>query len=56
MLGQIYQCHGEPGLALECYREALVLAEEADEPQLLYPCFDGLATLHLETGDAEVAE
>jgi adenylate cyclase len=56
VLGQIHQCHGEPELALRYYREALGLGEEMREPQLLFPCYDGLATLHLETGDEAEAE
>jgi adenylate cyclase len=56
VLGQIYQCHGEPTRAIAHYREALVLAEEADEPQLLFPCYDGLATVHLDLGDEVQAE
>ncbi|MBI4574333.1 MAG: tetratricopeptide repeat protein [candidate division NC10 bacterium] len=57
VLGQIYQCHGgNPELALQCYTEALGLAEEAGEPQLLFPCYDGLATLYLEVGDEAQAE
>ena len=36
--------------------EALALAEEADEPQLLFPCYDGLATVHLDLGDEAQAE
>lgn len=56
VLGQIYQCHGEPTRAIAHYREALVLAEEADEPQLLFPCYDGLATVHLDLGDEAQAE
>jgi adenylate cyclase len=57
VLGQIHQCHGgDPTHALECYREALALAEAADEPQLLFPCYDGLATLYLEMGDEARAE
>ena len=56
VLGQIYQCHGEPEPALQCYQEALSLAEEIQEPQLLFPCYDGLATLHLELGDEVLAE
>ena len=56
VLGQIYQCHGEPEPALQCYQEALSLAEEIQEPQLLFPCYDGLATLHLELGDETLAE
>lgn len=56
VLGQIYQCHGEPGQALSHYQEALAIAEEAGEPQLLFPCYDGLATLYLEMGDETQAE
>ena len=57
VLGQIYQCHGgNPARALQCYTEALGLAEEVGEPQLLFPCYDGLATLYLEMGDATQAE
>jgi adenylate cyclase len=56
VLGQIYQCHGDPTRAVAHYREALALAEEADEPQLLFPCYDGLATVHLDLGDERQAE
>jgi tetratricopeptide (TPR) repeat protein len=56
VLGQIHQCHGAPGQALEHYREALALAEEIREPQLLFPCYDGLATLHLDSGEPAEAE
>ncbi len=56
VLGQIYQCHGQPDLALRHYREALALAEEVGEPQLLFPCYDGLATLHLDLEDMSAAE
>ena len=56
VLGQIYQCHGDPTRAIAHYREALALAEEAGEPQLLFPCYDGLATVHLDLGDEAVAE
>jgi adenylate cyclase len=51
VLGQIYQCHGQPDLALSHYQEALGLAEQIGEPQLLFPCYDGLGTLYLEMGD-----
>jgi GNAT superfamily N-acetyltransferase len=37
-------------------REALRLAEEIQEPQLLFPCYDGLASLHLDLGDEAQAE
>jgi len=56
VLGQIYQCHGDPSRALECYREALGLVEATREPQLMFPCYDGLATLHLDLGDQAEAE
>ena len=56
VLGQIYQCHGEPQRALSHYREALDLAEQAGEAQLLFPCYDGLATIYLEMGDEVQAE
>jgi adenylate cyclase len=56
VLGQIYQCHGQPDLALRYYREALSVAEEVGEPQLLFPCYDGLATLHLDLDDLAGAE
>ena len=56
VLGQIQQCHGDHGRAFACYREALALAERIGEPQLLFPCYDGLATLHLDAGDAASAE
>lgn len=56
VLGQIYQCHGDPDAALRYYEEARQLAEEIDEPQLLFPCYDGLATLYLDSGEPEKAE
>ena len=56
VLGQIQQCHGDPELALGHYREALALVEQIGEPQLLFPCYDGLATLYLDRGDETRAE
>jgi class 3 adenylate cyclase/tetratricopeptide (TPR) repeat protein len=56
VLGQIYQCNGEVEPALRYYQEALELAEEMREPQLLFPCYDGLATLYLDLGDEVRAE
>jgi adenylate cyclase len=56
VLGQIYQCHGDAPRALDCYREALGLVEATREPQLMFPCYDGLATLHLDLGDQAEAE
>ncbi len=32
------------------------LVEGTGEPQLLFPCYDGLATLHLDLGDQAEAE
>jgi adenylate cyclase len=56
VLGQIHQCHGERARAFAMYEEALDLAERADEPQLLFPCYDGLATLYLDDGNHAQAE
>ncbi|HEX6019900.1 MAG TPA: hypothetical protein VFZ28_17535, partial [Burkholderiaceae bacterium] len=51
VLAQIEQCHGDRARALAYYREALALAEASGEAQLLFPCYDGLATLCLDDGD-----
>ncbi|MDM0116556.1 adenylate/guanylate cyclase domain-containing protein [Variovorax sp. J22R133] len=56
VLGQIYQCHGDAARAFTSYTEALQLAEQIDEPQLLFPCYDGLATLYLDAGRPAQAE
>jgi adenylate cyclase len=56
VLGQIHQCHGEHRQARAMYEEALGLAEQIGEPQLLFPCYDGLATLALDAGDQTAAE
>ena len=56
VLGQIHQCHGNADKALRYYEEALVLAEEMGEPQLIFPCFEGMATLFLDQGDDARAE
>jgi adenylate cyclase len=56
VLGQIHQCRGERAPAFASYEEALALAERAGEPQLLFPCYDGLATLHLDEGNEALAE
>ena len=56
VLAQIYQCHDAPDLALRYYHEALEVARETGEPQLLFPCYDGLATLGLDRDDMEEAE
>ncbi|RUM95919.1 adenylate/guanylate cyclase domain-containing protein [Pseudaminobacter arsenicus] len=56
VLGQIHQCHGRPELALPCYTEALELARETGEPQLLFSCYDGLATLNLDLDNMTEAD
>jgi tetratricopeptide (TPR) repeat protein len=56
VLGQIHQCHGQPELAARCYNEAIEVARETGEPQQLFPCYDGLATLNLDRGDMPEAE
>jgi predicted ATPase/class 3 adenylate cyclase len=56
VLGQIHQCHAQPELAARCYNEALDVARETGEPQMLFPCYDGLATLSLDIGDMAEAE
>jgi tetratricopeptide (TPR) repeat protein len=56
VLGQIHQCHGQPELAARYYRDALELARETGEPQMLFPCYDGLATLKLDLDDLQEAE
>lgn len=56
VLGQIHQCHGEAAQAFASYEEALGLAEQVGEPQLLFPCYDGLATLYLDAGNQALAE
>jgi adenylate cyclase len=56
VLGQIYQCHGDHAAALAAYEEALELAKRAGDPQLLFPCYDGLATLNFDAGNLAVAE
>jgi adenylate cyclase len=56
VLGQIQQCHGDPELARGYYQEALALVEQTGEPQFLFPCYDGLATLYLDRDDHIRAE
>ncbi|MBI2187605.1 MAG: protein kinase [Acidobacteria bacterium] len=55
VIAQIHQCRGELQRAQDAYREALALAERIGEPQLLLPCYDGLATVSLDRGDRERA-
>ena len=56
VLGQIHQCHGDADKAMRYYVEALALAEEMDEPQLMFPCLEGMATMFLDQGDDARAE
>lgn len=56
VLGQIHQCHSEPELAERSYTEALTVALETGEPQQLFPCYDGLATLCLDRDDLAAAD
>lgn len=51
VMAQIHQCRGELPIAQQHYEEALALAEQAAEPQLILPCYDGLATICLDRGD-----
>ena len=51
VIAQIHQCRGELPRAQQNYEEALALAERAEEPQLILPCYDGLATICLDRGD-----
>jgi adenylate cyclase len=56
VMAQIYQCRGDLHKADEAYREALAVAEKMGEPQLIVPCYDGLATICLDRGDHARAE
>jgi predicted ATPase/class 3 adenylate cyclase len=56
LLAQIYQCQEQLDESERYYLEACAIAEETGEPQHLFPCYDGLATLHLERGDTVKAE
>ena len=56
ILAQVYQCRGDGERSEGHYREALALAEAIGDPQLLVPCYDGLATLAIERGDDEQAD
>jgi adenylate cyclase len=51
ILAQIYQCRGDHERSAHYYRKALAVAEATSEPQLLFPCYEGLATLAIESGD-----
>jgi adenylate cyclase len=56
LLAQIYQCQDQLEESKRYYVEACTIAEELGEPQLLFPCYDGLATLYLALGDIAKTE
>jgi adenylate cyclase len=56
LLAQIYQCQDQLQESERYYLEASAIAEEIGEPQLLHPCYDGLATLYLALGQTAKAE
>jgi adenylate cyclase len=56
ILAQIHQCRGDHEQSARYYREALEVASAVGEPQLLFPCYDGLATLAIEEGNDAEAE
>jgi adenylate cyclase len=51
LLAQIHQCRGEGEAGAVYYRRALEVAESVGDPQMLLPCYEGLAMLALERGD-----
>ena len=56
ILAQIHQCRGDYARSEQYYRRALEVAESVGEPQLLVPCYEGLATLAIERDDEPQAE
>ncbi len=56
ILAQVYQCRGDYEPSAHYYKRALEVAETVGEPQLLFPCYEGLATLAIERGDEAEAE
>ena len=56
ILAQVYQCRGDAEPSVHYYKRALEVAEAVGEPQLLFPCYEGLATLAIERGDDAEAE
>ena len=56
ILAQVYQCRGDYEPSAHYYQRALDVAESVGEPQLLFPCYEGLATLAIERGDEAEAE
>lgn len=56
VLGQIHQCQGRIDMAVRYFNEALEVACETGEPQMLFPCYDGLATLNLDLDNLPEAD
>lgn len=57
LLAQIHGCRGDAAESERHYRRALAVAEQLGEPQMLVPCYEGLATIAIENGrDAEADE
>ena len=56
LLAQIYQCQDQLEESERYYLEACAIAEEIGEPQQLFPCYGGLATLYPARGDTVKAE
>ena len=56
LMAQIFQCQNQLEDSERYYLEAVSIAEEIGEPQLLFPCYDGLGTLYLSTGETSKAE
>jgi adenylate cyclase len=56
ILAQIHQCRGDHERSERYYRRALEVAESVGEPQLLVPCYEGLAMLAIERDDEAEAE
>jgi adenylate cyclase len=56
ILAQIHQCRGDLERSVQYYEKALAVAESVGEPQLLVPCYEGLATLAIERDDEAGAD
>ena len=55
-IGEVARRSGLAPSALRYYEEALGLAEKMGEPQLMFPCLEGMATVYLDQGDDARAE
>jgi predicted ATPase len=56
ILAQVHQCRGDYQRSGHYYQRALAIAQAVGEPQLLVPCYEGLATLAIERDDEPEAE